>query len=98
MAKCGDGAVKVLQVAGCADPGWRAVFEGVSGKRGKSYTTESIAAWLLVDHGGHVHLHPACPMGSQIEDATTADNFLGVAAPDEDVEKLVRMLGTAQAG
>lgn len=80
MARCGQGAVRVIQIASCDVADWRAVFLLEDGALG----TEPVACWLLVDHDGDQHLHPAVPMGVEVCDATYAGNYLGVVPPGVD--------------
>ncbi len=74
-------------------PGWRAVFQDQTvsvGVRG-----EPIACWVLVSHGEDVHVHPFVAMGTVLEDATLAIEYICVAAPDDDIVKLAH--GVLQA-
>lgn len=79
----------------CLDSGWRAVFAEPTGAPG-SYTTEPVACWLLVRHdNGDRHVHPAVVMGTIIEDATFADNYLGVVAPGQEPKTLIKLASVA---
>lgn len=78
---CGDGPVKILQMTSC-DSGWRAVFAPAPGS--DAAYTEPVACWLLVEHDGETHVHPACALGADVCDATLAANYLGVIAPGDE--------------
>lgn len=66
-------------------PGWVAVFQQVDGD---GYTTEPIACWLLVEAPHQSpEVHPVCALGSDVCDATLADNYLGVVGPYMDATR-----------
>jgi hypothetical protein len=90
MGKCGEGAVRVVQIATCLEAGWQAVF-GIDG----TVETEPVACWLLVDHGGDQHVHPACAMGVEVGDATRAGNYLGIIPPGGDPKLLLEPVAAA---
>jgi hypothetical protein len=87
MSKCGDGTVRVLQMTACPDAGWRAVFADETSATG--YFVEPVACWLLVDHGGESHVHPATALATVVGDATEAANYLGVISPIAEPEELI---------
>ena len=67
-------------------PGWFAVFENVDGD---GFSTEPIACWLRVPASG---VHPVCALGSDVCDATTAANYVGVIGPSNKTEVLAEAL------
>jgi hypothetical protein len=67
-------------------PGWVAVFGQIDGD---GYMTEPVACWLAVVVNAISEIHPVCALGSDVCDATTADNYLGVVGPGGDPKKLV---------
>ena len=80
MAKCGEGIAKILQIVPCDQSGFRAAFIV-----DEKVETTPVACWLLVDHDGDVHIHPAVAMGDEVTDATLAGNYGGVVSPGESV-------------
>jgi len=92
MSKCGEGVVRVVQIASCLEAGWRAVFALEDG----GVEAEPVACWLLVDHGGDVHVHPACAMGAEVGDATRAGNYCGVVSPSSAPEDLLEAVVEVQ--
>jgi hypothetical protein len=53
---------------------------------------EPIACWGLDEEGD---VHAICTMGSVVDDAANAENYLGVAAPGQDMEVFKGMLDNA---
>jgi hypothetical protein len=92
---CGDVEGKVFSVTPCAG-GWRAIFRK---GEGVTFRAELVVCWLLVQHGNDVpHLHPAVPMGSVVEDATLADNYVGVVdvdASDDAIRDMIKAIDKA---
>lgn len=84
MSKCGVGPVHVVQMTPCTDVQWRAVFADPSTPKG--YYVEPVACWLLVEHDGEHHVHPACAIATVVSDATRIDSYLGVASPGSDAD------------
>lgn len=86
MANCGDGIAQIVALVPCSESGWRAIFdEG-------GPVTEPVACWLLVDHDGERHVHPAVAMAGLVQDATLAANYVGVVAPGDHAETLYQTL------
>ena len=75
-------------------PGWLAVFEH---SNGNGFETEPIACWLrIAAHGPSAEVRPICAMGSEIGDATLADNYVGVVGPGGDPKKLYEAVRAAR--
>lgn len=80
MASCSEPGV-VLQAIAAAQ-GWRAVFRGLSGK----IETAPVGGWVFVEHmDGNKHMHPMVQIGDVLDDPTSADNYLGLLSPDDDI-------------
>jgi hypothetical protein len=75
VVDCGQKPSRIIQILSC-EPGWRATF-----RVNKDVHSAPIVCWLLVDHDGDRHIHPAALMAGQITDVTLAGNYLGVVEP-----------------
>lgn len=80
MAICAEPGVMLQAIA--ASEGWQAVFRGLSGE----IETAPVGGWVLVEHDdGTKHMHPMVQIGAVLDDPTSADNYLGLLGPNDDI-------------